>query len=297
MQSKVKRVRPWYVRLLYSGLRVLLLVCIAWCAMLYIKQDSILFPVDMAPEAPAQPRLTQPGSERLFLELEDGSRVEAWLLPGEGASEDRPAPLVIFCHGNAEIIDHQKDIALRYQRLGCSVLLPEYRGYGRSGGRPSERGIVADAVAFYDQAVTHPTVDADRVVIHGRSLGGGVAAQLAGVRPCRALILESSFTSVAAMARDYWAPGFLVKHPFRTDRVIRQLSIPILIFHGTQDPIIPVEHGRMLHELAQNSIYVEFDCGHNEFPGTGNYQAYWEQIESFLEGARVIGPYARRNGP
>ena len=199
-----------------------------------------------------------------------------------------PAPLVVFFHGNAELIDYQSTIVEGYRRLGCSVLLPEYRGYGRSAGKPSEQAIVADAVRFYDEITRRPDVDPSRIVFHGRSLGGGPAAALAARRSAKALVLESTFTSVADMASAYLAPSFLVKNKFHTDRVLPTLEIPVLIFHGTRDDIIPVAHGRRLRDLATHGTYVEYDCKHNDFPGDENEDAYWEQVAAFLRGAGVL---------
>src|SRR5690606_34255575 len=100
-------------------------------------------------------------------------RVEAWLLPGDGVSAERPGPAVVFAHGNAELIDHWPGALARYRRLGVSVVLPEYRGYGRSAGRPSESAIRDDLRALHARLSSHPMVDVTRLVYHGRSLGGG----------------------------------------------------------------------------------------------------------------------------
>jgi len=262
---------------------------IAWCAVLYFYQDKMIFPADMAPPpGPAAVRSTVPVT-RLQLDLETGGRVEAWYIPAPEVSLENPGPAVVFFHGNAEIIDYQDHIVGGYRRLGCSMLLPEYRGYGRSAGKPSEKALVADAVRFYDQLVTREDVDASRIVFHGRSLGGGVAAQLAARRKPAALILESTFRSLAIMAHEYFVPSFLARHPLRTDRVVPEIDVPLLILHGANDTIIPVTHGRKLRDLAPpGTIYVEYDCGHNDFPGRGNRDAYWNQIAKFLIAARVV---------
>ncbi|UCD27940.1 MAG: alpha/beta hydrolase, partial [Planctomycetota bacterium] len=120
------------------------------------------------------------------------------------------------------------------------------------------------------------------------SLGGGVAAQLAARRRPVAMILESSFSSVAVMAHKYGCPMFLARHPFRTDKVITKLDIPILIFHGKRDSIIPAWHGRKLRDLAPKDTYIEYNCGHNDFPGRFNEDEYWGEIEKFLISNGVI---------
>ena len=289
----IPRLRRWRSR----GIRAVLCVALAyvvWCAVLYFYQDKLVFPADMATAAAPSLHWAGVRTERLALSPEGGSEVEAWLCLAPAAGAERPAPVVIFCHGNAEIVDGQRDIVGLYHRLGCSVLLPEYRGYGRSAGTPTEAGIVADVVAFHDQLLERDDVDRSRIVLHGRSLGGGVAAQVAAQRKPAAMILQSTFSSVARMARSYLVPSFLAKHPFRTDRVIAELDIPLLIFHGTQDSLIPVEHGRRLGAIAgARAVYVEYDCDHNNFPGRGNNRDYADRIAAFLTTAGIAaGPAA-----
>jgi fermentation-respiration switch protein FrsA (DUF1100 family) len=247
-------------RRLYKRLGLIIIVTIALtylceCAALYFNQGRIIFPRDMAPQSLGRPL----GKNTVIVqhEIEAGGKVVAWFFPASAAGPSSPAPAVICFHGNAEAINECDDIVRLCRAMGCSVLLPEFRGYGGCAGEPSEKGIVEDAVCFYDQIVKRPDVDKARVVFHGWSLGGGVAAQLAARRMPAALILQSSFTSLAVMAHKFLMPGFLVKHPFRTDRVLAQLDIPVLIFHGTKDRLVPVEQGRRLHKIARRSIYVE----------------------------------------
>ncbi len=265
----------WFVVQLY----------IIWCVMLFFLQDRIIFPRHYAPEPLDDPYGTE--AVELRLELKKGGEAFAWFVPAIGASADNPAPVVVFFHGNAEIVDIEHDIVEGYQQLGCSVLLPEYRGYGRSAGRPSERGILADAVRFYDQLIERRDVDTSRIVFQGRSLGGGFAAGLAARRKPAALILESSFTSVVSMARRHGVPAFLVKHPLRTDRILRKLDVPVLILHGTSDIVVPVSHGRKLSRLARDARYIEYDCGHIALTGQ---ECYWDEVERFLAKAGLIEP-------
>ncbi len=90
------------------------------------------------------------------------------------------------------------------------------------------------------------------------------------------------------MAREFYAPMFLAKHPFRTDRVLESLDLPVLIMHGMRDDVIPVSHARKLRSIASDATYVEYDCAHNDFPGTQNEVAYWDAIESFLVRGGVL---------
>ncbi|MBN2562375.1 MAG: alpha/beta hydrolase [Phycisphaerae bacterium] len=273
--------RPLRRRLWFRAVTFVAILYAAWCTALYLCQDKLLFARDLAPDPSPLPY--DAVTEELRRSIEDGAEAVAWFIPARNQPSGKPAPLVIFFHGNAEIIDYQSTVVEGYRRLGCSVLLPEYRGYGRCGGKPSEQGIVSDAVYFYDQVIQRCDVDASHIVFHGRSLGGGPAAALAARRRPNVLILESTFASVTAMARAYLVPSFLVKAPFRTDRVLESLDVPVLIFHGTQDDIIPVSHGRRLRDAARHGTYVEYGCRHNDFPGRGNEDAYWQEIRAFLK--------------
>jgi fermentation-respiration switch protein FrsA (DUF1100 family) len=250
-----------------------------WCGAVYMIQERFIFPRFMiAPATKVIPR----GVEQMWIDIGTPSRparVEAWYLPAFGAPAKAPA--VVFFHGNAELIDFCTDHVRGWRERGFAVLLPEYRGYGRSGGAPGQAGIVADATRFYDALAARPEIDASRIIIHGRSLGGGVACQLAARRPCAALVLESSFKSVSGFAWSMGVPPFFVKHPFRNDRVLPTLDRPVLIMHGKDDDIIPPSHGRRLHELCPGSMHVELPGGHNDFPV--DPRRYWAAIDAFLD--------------
>ncbi|MBN1916488.1 MAG: alpha/beta hydrolase [Verrucomicrobia bacterium] len=270
------RKRRW-ARVLFAGGRIYIICVIV----LFALQDRIIFPRHLAPEPLDAPYGA--GAISLTIEYDNGGNGFGWYLPAPAAaptaSVETPAPCVIFFHGNGEIADYQHDVVEGYHALGFSVLLPEYRGYGRADGAPGEKAILADAERFYDLLIKRPEVDAARIVFHGRSLGGSFAAGLAARRAPSALILESTFMSVVSMARRYLLPPVLVRHPLRTDRVLRRLDVPVLIMHGRRDGVIPVAHGRKLARIAHKALYVEYDCGHMvliDQPG------YWEKIRRFL---------------
>ena len=272
----------------------LLLLYLAWCALLYVAQDRLIFPSSLSRDRATGP--WDPNTVVLHVTLDDGGTVEGWFIPAPGVSAAAPGPVAVVFHGNGEVIDTQADKVRGYHALGCSVFLPEYRGYGRSAGRPSERPIVADCVRFYDRLLERPEVDKTRVVFHGRSLGGGVASAVAALRKPTVLLLGSTFTSLNAMARRFGVPGFLVRHPFRTDRVLADLDIPILISHGTHDHIIPVAHGRTLRDIAKRVQYYEYDRGHTDFPAPGPDALYWGRIRDFLVENGIITKAARQRG-
>lgn len=229
-----------------------------------IAQDSLVFPgatLDWGPLDEKPPS----GVERIWVTPAPGVRVEAWFERGRGVSESAPGPAVMFFHGNATIIDDMYSLGAFYVQSGVSVLTVEYRGFGRSTGSPSEEALVADATAFFDLLAARPEVDASKIILHGNSLGGGVAVQLAARRPATALVLDSTFSSVASIAMRFGIPSGLCRHPFRSDQVIGALKIPILIRHGTGDEVIPVSHARRLAAAAPRAELVITDDGHNRY--------------------------------
>jgi hypothetical protein len=229
---------------------------------------------------------------RMWLRTEQGD-VESWLVLGDGVTAERPGPVVVFAHGNAELIEYWPEQLAPYLRMGVSLYLPEYRGYGRSAGAPSERAITSDFVRFHDMLVERPEVDASRIVYHGRSLGGGAVCQLAARRPPAALVLMSTFTSVAELARRWLVPRRLWLDPFESLPVVRELGVPTLIVHGRNDSLIPVAHAEALHRAAPGSRLVLYDAEHNDCPP--DWVPFWIELESFLRDAGVIsaGPSAR----
>lgn len=250
-------------------------------------QEKILFPSYATGPATADPPA---GVERWWVdqsttEAGGSGRTEVWFSPSPHATAERPGPVVLYFHGNAELIEHRHwELARIYHPRGISLLLVEYRGYGNSDGTPGERTIVADALAALERTLEKPNVDADRVIYHGRSIGGGVAGALAMARPPAGLVLETTFTSIVAMAHRRFMPGFVVRHPFRTDRTLRDhFGGPVLVMHGDADPIIPVSHGRRLAQLAgDRGTYIEMNgVGHNDFGS--DLDAYERAVGGWLD--------------
>lgn len=250
----------------------------AYCGLLFVLQRQMLF-ARAHVEAPLSGTATARGLEKLWIDS-DGGRVEAWYLPPAGGLSE-PHAVVIFGHGNAERIDTCLAQLSALTRLGLGLLLVEYPGYGRSGGTPSERAIRRALTAAYDTIVQRPGVDPKRVILMGRSLGGGAVCQLAARRPAAALILVSTFTDTRSFARRYGAPGFLVRDPFDSLAVLGAYPGPVLIFHGRLDEIVPVAHAAALQRAAPHAEVVLYDCGHNDCPP--DESAFFATIADFLQ--------------
>ena len=259
------------MRRVLLALVALTVVLLGLAGLLRSVQRRILFPARTAGDASAA--LAAVGGEAVWLET-SSARSEAWYLPAHGAPG--PAPLLVFTHGNGELVDDWVDGFETPRAWGVNVLLVEYPGYGRSGGAPSERSIDAAMLAAYDWATARADVDRKRVVAWGRSLGAGAACALASRRRVDALVLESAFTDVRSLARRLGLPGFLVFDPFDNLAFVRGYRGPILLVHGTRDAIVPVEHARALHAAAPLSELELLPCGHNDCPRP------WARVREFM---------------
>lgn len=258
------------------GATILLSLIGVYWAGLFVWQRSLLFPAPSLAGAAARPN----DAEAVWLQIVGGS-VEAWYLPPLAGARG-PAPLLLFTHGNGELIDHWPSAFEEPRRWGLAVLLVEYPGYGRSGGAPSQHSVTAAVLAAFDWARQQPFVDATRIIAYGRSVGGGAATALAGERPVAAMILESTFTSVPVFARRFGAPGFLVRDRFDNLAAVRRFTKPLLILHGEHDETIPVAQGRALHAAQPASEFHLMPCGHNDCAPP------WAAIGHFLAGHRLL---------
>lgn len=213
---------------------------------------------------------------------EDARLLHGWWLPCKNARGT-----VLHCHGNAGNISSRLEVAADLLRLQVNVFLFDYRGYGRSRGFPTERGTYADARAAFEVVrARYGDSDTPPVVVHGQSLGGAVAVQLALDRPVRGVIVESTFTSIPDMARHLY-PGLPLYHlvHFRYDNAakIAHVSQPKLIAHSRTDELVPFEMGWRLYELAKEpKEFVSLIGGHNE-AGWGSTPEYWSAITKFLD--------------
>lgn len=255
---------------------------LGWLALLFAFQRSLQYPGAGIPAAAEPPRI--PGLEVRWLGLPFG-RVETWFLPATGP-EGRSAPAIVFAHGNGELMDGWPDELAPFRAMGAGVLLVEYPGYGRSAGSPTEDSITAAFVAAYDALAADPRVDASRIVVLGQSLGGGAACALLAKRPIAAAILQSTFTSARVFARRYLAPGFLVRDGFDNASALRAFPGPVLVLHGSRDPLIPPSEGRALAAAARRARFVAYDCGHDYWHP--DRLPFWRDVEAFLREAGVL---------
>jgi fermentation-respiration switch protein FrsA (DUF1100 family) len=221
----------------------------------------LYFPSRAVAQTPAQAGLR---FADLAFPTDDGKRLHAWWVEARG----RPIGHLLLCHGNAGNIGDRVLHAALLTAAGFDVLLFDYRGYGRSSGRPTEQGTYLDARAALAALLRQPRVDSSRVFYLGESLGGAVALELSLARPPAGLVLLSAFTSVRDMGRVHYplVPAALVPDAYPSLRRIRDLRAPVLVLHGEDDEIVPLSHARALYEAAPEPkrMRVFRGAGHND---------------------------------
>jgi hypothetical protein len=232
-------------------------------AALYVLQDAMIFPVPGGVSVSALDEAAQEvGATPFRVETADGVSLYGWYRSGGGQRA------VLYFHGNAATVLGTAGLMRQVNAAGWDFAVIAYRGYPGSEGAPSEAGLQRDARALWDYMREERGVPADRIVIHGRSLGGGVAAGLAADVAPAGLVLESTFTSVLEMAESQnriYPVSKMLKHPFDTRKRAPSIDVPVLVMHSDGDQMIPVSHGRTLAPLFETSTYVEIPGrGHNE---------------------------------
>lgn len=171
---------------------------------------------------------------------------------------------LLYIHGNAEDLGDIQPVLERLQEWEFNVFAYDYRGYGTSDGRPGERNAYEDAEAVYGYLTQQLKIPPDRIIVYGRSVGGGSAVELASHHPVAGLILESTFTSAFRVVLPI---PLLPFDKFSNLQKLQQVQCPVLVMHGEADETIPVEHGRALYEAAAEpklSLWVE-GASHDDF--------------------------------
>ncbi|MBN2139856.1 MAG: alpha/beta hydrolase [Desulfovibrionaceae bacterium] len=248
----------WRVLISAALIAALGWVCLA--AFVYFFQAGMVF-------FPTKGLVAGPGDvglehEEVVFSDSRGLKLHGWFVP---AARARAA--VLFCHGNAGNMSNRLETLALLNRLGLSVFIFDYAGYGRSQGRPSEPGTYADARAAWDWLTKVKGAAPSEVVIMGRSLGAAVAADLAArVRPA-GLILESAFTSAADLGAEIYPflpVRMLCRFKYDTLARLRDIDCPVLIAHSPEDEVAPFEHGRRLFEAyGGKKTFLRLSGGHN----------------------------------
>jgi fermentation-respiration switch protein FrsA (DUF1100 family) len=269
---------------------VLILSGAVWAYLRFFEWRNLYHPAHKIEVTPSEFGLQY---EDVNFMSEDGRALHGWWIPHAQARGT-----VIHCQGNAGNIGDRAWMAADFHRLNVNVFLFDYRGYGESRGLPTEQGTYRDARAAYEVVrAKYQDQESPPVVLHGQSLGGAVAIQLALDKPVRGLIVESAFSSVIDMGQKLY-PLLPIKWfcHFRYDSAskVSRLHIPKLFAHSRRDDLIPYDLGEKLyHNAAQPKEFVILEGSHNE-AGWMLTPAYWRAIEQFLD--RLLGPVEWTSG-
>ncbi len=248
-----------------------------------VEDFFVFFPQSVLDSEPGDWRLRH---REVYFAAEDGIELHGWFFP-----LPQDGPVILFCHGNAGNISHRLDNIVRLLEKGLQVFIFDYRGYGRSAGRPSEKGIYLDGLAAYDYLVREERLSPDRIVVFGRSLGAAVAIEVALQKEIRSVILESAFTSTKDMAKAVLlfkpVSPFLPAH-YNNLAKITQLRPPKLFVHGDQDEIVPFTMGKRLFEAARSpkDFYPVRGAGHNDTYVVGG-KSYFDRLAAFAKNPKI----------
>lgn len=278
--------RVVYVARMWTLLKILGVLAVCYAAIvvwLYFSQRRMLY--HPRAELVATPGDAELAYEDVRLTNRLGTSIHGWWVP-----HDKARLTLLFSHGNGGNISHRLESLRIFHDLGLSVLIYDYSGYGQSDGEPGEEATRADARAAWDWLVHEQRIDPGSVILFGRSLGGGVAAELGarlteeGIAPA-GMILESTFTSVPDMgAYMYpWLPvRRLARFHYDSHNEIQTVVLPILFLHSRDDDVVPYASGRSLYEAyAGPKAFQELLGDHNAgFMFTG--QVYVDGLDRFL---------------
>jgi fermentation-respiration switch protein FrsA (DUF1100 family) len=245
---------------------------------IFLEQKSLYHPERNIPENPANLGIVY---EEVNFKTNDGKLLNGWFVPVKNAKVT-----VLYCHGNAGNIYHRLHKVKFFYDMGVNFFIFDYRGYGKSSGNPSEKGLYKDAQAAYDYIASRRDVDKNKIVVYGKSLGGPVAADLCLHKQASALILEGSFASVALRAQQLYPflpMKLLITQKYDAMAKAKDIHIPKLIAHARQDEVISFRHGEILFKsAAEPKQFLPFDGGHNDDVYVTS-AAYMENLRKFLK--------------
>jgi pimeloyl-ACP methyl ester carboxylesterase len=271
------------IKLAYWLLAVYAVVAVA----AFVLQRRLMYFPDPERVSPASFNL--PGVVERVIDAPDGARLITWYAPPASGQ-----PTLLYFHGNAGNLASRSERVRRYVQRGYGVLFLSYRGYGGSTGKPSERANVADALLAY-QALIKDGVDPEDIIVYGESLGSGVATQLAAQVPVGGLVLDAPYTSivdVAALEYPYLPVRPFMFDRYETLRYLPKVKAPLLVLHGEDDRIIPVEMGKAVYAAANapKEIATFPRAGHSDHHVYGSYDELFRWIDALRAKALEADP-------
>lgn len=239
----------------------------------WYQENLIFFPDVLAPDY----QFTHfKDVEELYFQPEENTRLHALRFTVEN-----PKGIILYFHGNARALDNWGYVAEEFTRRGYEVIMPDYRGFGKSTGPRSEKGMTDDARYIYQQlAAKHPESD---IILYGRSLGTGIASAIAASNQPRMLILETPYFSLFRMASEqmrFLPTRWLLRFHFRTDKNLKEADCPVFLFHGTEDELIPYQHALDLKDHVPEAQLITIPgASHNNL---SDFELFNKKIDEIL---------------
>jgi len=258
---------------------IVFVILAAFIGLMYVQQPGmIFFPISEINETPRDWGFEY---EDVLLDTTDNIILHGWFIPHQGSKRT-----VLFFHGNAGNISHRGESVRIFHRLGLNVFIFDYRGYGKSQGKPGEQGLYKDADAAWNYLTQIKNIEPKNIIIFGRSLGGSVATKLASDVPAGKLILESTFSSGKDMAKSIFpimSHFMYIRFDFNSEARIKKVNYPVLVVHSPDDEIIPYRLGEKVYQAA-NEPKTLFKLKGDHNAGFYLSQPNYEQaLEQFLK--------------
>ena len=265
-----------YLKKFWKWLKIPVLVYIIIGIGLFLLQDKFIFHPEKLP-ADYKYKFDIP-----FIEIDMPVAVERNLSIVQFTVPDSIRKgIVLYFHGNRKNINRYAPFATTFTRNGYEVWMIDYPGYGKTTGKRSEEMLYSDAMIFYKMAISK--VSAEHIIIYGKSLGTGIAAQLASVRDCKRLILETPYYSMDALAKHYFFiyPVIpMTKYTLPTFQYFEYINAPVSIFHGTNDEIIPYKQAERLTAIKKGTELITIEKG--EHNNLASFPLYQHKLDSLL---------------
>lgn len=248
-------------------------------------QNSLIFyPSKEIYSSPVQEGIEH---EEVYINTEDSERLHGYFLGAPGSANFKSTPTIIYLHGNAENVSTWYQAPVEIQKhVSVNALIVDYRGYGKSTGTPSTKGVISDALAMYKYLIDKGFKPED-ISIYGRSIGGAIALELASRVKVKSVVVQSSFTSLVDIAKELYPfiPKAIINgNLWNSKELIRQINCPVLISHGDRDEIVSVSHSHKLFELANEpkKLIILKGAAHNDVSSYFNEDYFQALKEIFL---------------
>jgi hypothetical protein len=242
-----------------------------------LESRSLFFPSKRIEHTPATAGLEFTDT---FFKTKDNKTINGWFIPAKDSEFT-----ILFFHGNGGNISHRLDKIKILNNIGLNVFIIDYRGYGKSQGKPSEKGVYLDASAAYDYLVKILGVGPDSIIVYGESLGGAVAIELCTKVTAKGLIIEETFTSIRDMAKIIYPyfPSVFVADRFNSLTRAGKISIPKLFIHSRNDDIVPFSLGEKLYKKAREPKHLVVISGGHNNAFLESEQDYTGYVKNFVK--------------